>query len=99
MFSDESRANPDEDTLTVLKGLEGSFPQFFFDAHVDELDLFSDSITNIETREDYERFVGRFGIRRTDGGFWKISDWFNDWNRKADPVLYGVFDRSRYQNR
>jgi hypothetical protein len=99
MFFDESRANPDEDTLTVLRGLEGSFPQFFFDVHIDELDLFADSITKIETREDYERFVGRFGVRRTNGEFWSIADWFNDWYRKADPVRYGVFDLNRYRNR
>jgi hypothetical protein len=99
IFDDESRANPDEDTLTVLRGLEGSFPQFFFEVDLSEVELFVDLVTNVKTRADYERFVGRFGLRRTNSAFWGLADWFNDQYMREEPVRAGVFDLNRYQNR
>jgi hypothetical protein len=87
------------DTLTVLRGLEGSFPQFFFEVELSEVELFVDLVTNVKTRADYERFVGRFGLRRTNSAFWDLADWFNDQYLREEPVRAGVFDLNRYQNR
>jgi len=102
LLSDESkRDNRDyaHDTLTVVKGLEGSYPNFFFVVEPDELEDFTSRIININTLDEYERFAGIYGIRRTNDSFWETADWFQDEYAEQEPVLSGLFDLNRYANR
>jgi hypothetical protein len=102
LLADESkRDNRDyvHDTLTVVRGLEGSYPNFFFKVEPDELDDFTDRLINIKTPDDYERFAGIYGIRRTNDSFWETADWFQDKYAKQAPVQSGLFDLNRYANR
>ena len=102
LLSDESkRYNRDyaHDTLTVVKGLEGSYPNFFFVVEPDELEDFTSRIININTLDEYERFAGIYGIRRTNDSFWETADWFQDEYAEQEPVLSGLFDLNRYANR
>ncbi len=99
IFQDEERRDLDDDTLTVVKGLNGSYPNFFF--VVDERDVqgFADRYATIRDRSDYERFVGLYGVRRTSNRFWSTADWFHDRYVRDEPVLAGLFDLNRYRNR
>ena len=56
-------------------------------------------VCNITDRKDYERFVGLYGIRRTNTRFWEAADWFQDRHALQEPVLSGLFDLNRYHNR
>jgi len=87
------------DTLTVVRGLEGSYPNFFFEVEPGELEDFTYRYINIKTRDDYERFVGIYGIRRTNENFWETADWFQDKYAEQEPVQSGLFDLNRYANR
>jgi hypothetical protein len=87
------------DTLTIVDWLEGSYPNFFFDVHLDDIKQFADGFEAIKNRADYEAFVARFGIRRTNPGFWEIADWFQEYYRQQQPLLSGLFDLNRYRNR
>ncbi|MEM7171767.1 MAG: fatty acid cis/trans isomerase [Pseudomonadota bacterium] len=99
IFQDEANADPNEDTLTVIKGIEGSYPQFFFDIDIAEVERFAELITRIKTREDYEIFVSHFGLRRTNHAIWDLADWFNAEYAREKPIQAGILDLSRYQNR
>jgi len=102
LLADESkRDNRDyaRDTLTVIKGLEGSYPNFFFVVEPEQLEDFTSRIVNINTLDDYERFAGIYGIRRTNDRFWETADWFQDEYARQEPVLSGLFDLNRYANR
>ncbi len=102
LLSDESkRDNRDyiHDTLTVSRGLIGSYPNFFFVVEPDELEDFASRYINIRTLDDYERFAGIYGIRRTNDSFWEMADWFQDEYAEQEPVLSGLFDLNRYANR
>jgi hypothetical protein len=101
LANESKRDNRDyvHDTLTVVKGLEGSYPNFFFVVEPDELADFTSRIININTLDDYERFAGIYGIRRTNDSFWETADWFQDEYAKQEPVLSGLFDLNRYANR
>jgi hypothetical protein len=100
-FAKEVNDRPDEDmkgdTLTVLKGLAGSYPNFFFD--VDDIDAFVTACEEIKNRDDYERMIAMHGIRRTNPKFWEIADWFQDLHARSTPVESGLLDLSRYRNR
>ncbi|MET0068123.1 MAG: fatty acid cis/trans isomerase [Candidatus Thiodiazotropha sp.] len=99
MFESEEQRDRSQDSLTVVRGLQGAYPNFFFSVDRDQLEEFVQAIESVTDRDDYERFVGRFGIRRTNTRFWAESDWYHDWIQANDPVNAGLLDYNRYRNR
>ena len=96
---DRDRADIERDTMTVLKWLEGSYPNFFFSVALSEIEDFTKHCAEIRNHEDYEKFVDQYGVRRTNPAFWELADWFQDEYLRSKPILSGLFDLSRYQNR
>ena len=99
MLGDSSHRDTSSDTLSVYKGILGAYPNFFFVVHENEISSFVDRLEVIKNRDDYERFVSLYGVRRTASNFWDNADWFNNYYAKQDPVAYGIFDLFRYKNR
>ena len=87
------------DTLTIVKGLAGSYPNFFFDLSIQQLETFVDSCENLRNKTDYERLVSLYGIRRTNPLFWQVADWFQQRHTEEQPIEGGILDLSRYKNR
>lgn len=85
--------------MTVVNWLEGSYPNFFFSVARSEIDAFTEQCAEIRNHKDYERFVDRYGVRRTNPGFWATADWFQAEYARNKPVVSGLFDLNRYQNR
>ncbi len=99
MFQDEDRRDRSQDTLTVVKGLYGSYPNFFFDLDIQQVEAFVSRFETITDRKEYEEFVGLYGVRRTNTGFWSVSDWFQNRAVENKPLRAGIFDLNRYRNR
>ena len=89
----------EDDTQTVVRWLEGTYPEFFYVVELDDIERFVDDYNAIENREHYEEFVARYGLRRTSEDFWRHADWFNQQYAREQPRLSGIFDLNRYQNR
>ena len=85
--------------MAVIKGLQGSYPNFFFDIDISEVNEFVERYAAVQNRADYERFAGLYGIRRTNTRFWSVADWFQDRYAEQEPELSGLFDLNRYRNR
>ncbi len=102
MFANErlaDRRDYKDDTQTVVRWLEGSYPDFFYVVELDDIEHFVGEYNAIENRQQYEIFVARYGLRRTSEDFWKHADWFNQQYAREQPILSGIFDLNRYQNR
>lgn len=99
LMEDEDKRNPDNDTLTVMPGYAASYPNFFLEVDLDEVEAFADRFVAIDDRDDYERFVALYGMRRTNPDFWRESDWHQATYRQLEPVHAGIFDLNRYRNR
>lgn len=102
MFASENLAQAidlDSDSLTVVPWLEGSYPNFFFALDLEDIEDFGQRYREVSNREDYERFVGLYGVRRTNQRFWEHADWFQDQYLREQPLAAGLFDFNRYQNR
>jgi len=102
MFADEKigdRRDFDNDTLTIVKWLEGSYPNFFYQVELNDIEAFVSHYNGIKDRDGYEQFVARYGVRRTDSRFWAASDWFNKRYAREQPIQSGLFDLNRYENR
>jgi len=96
---ERDRSDIDQDTMTVVKWLEGSYPNFFFSVALSGIDEFTRRCAAIRNHKDYEKFVDRYGVRRTSPAFWEMADWFQDEYARNQPVKSGLFDLNRYQNR
>ena len=96
---ERNRADIKNDSMTVLPWLEGAYPNFFFSVAQEEVDAFVAHCATIRTEKDYQRFVEKYGVRRTNSEFWALADWFQDEFAKRNPVTSGLFDLNRYQNR
>jgi hypothetical protein len=99
MLDNEDTRNPDNDTLTVVPGFAASYPNFFLTIDASGIEAFTDRFLAVRSRDDYERFVALYGLRRTNTGFWNEADWFQAEYRRLDPVEAGIFDLNRYRNR
>lgn len=102
MFANEQladRRDYKDDTQTVVRWLEGSYPDFFYVVEVNDIERFVEEYNAIENRQHYEAFVAHYGLRRTSEHFWMHVDWFNQQYAREQPRLSGIFDLNRYQNR
>lgn len=102
MFADEKlvdRRDYEEDTQTVVRWLEGSYPNFFYVVELDQIEGFVEEYNAIKNRQQYEVFVAHYGQRRTSEDFWEHADWFKQQYAREQPRLSGIFDLNRYENR
>jgi hypothetical protein len=88
-----------EDTVDVVKGFIGAYPNFFLELRFDDLQPFVDQYLAIDSYERYDALIEKYGIRRSNPRFWQSADWLNAKYRYDNPVYAGVFDLNRYENR
>ncbi|MBW2693967.1 MAG: fatty acid cis/trans isomerase [Deltaproteobacteria bacterium] len=98
MFEEDKRLIPEQDTLTIVRGYLGSYPNLLFDVDVDQIDSFTQTLTSVENAADFEKLVDRWGIRRTSPRFWSTVDWIHQDARQRTPTEVGLFDFGRYKN-
>jgi hypothetical protein len=99
IFEDEDRRDRDKDTVTVVKWLEGAYPNYFFDVAEVDWERFSQGYVGIRTLDDYRRFVELHGVRRTNPRFWEVADWYQEELARDEPLRAGLLDLNRYHNR
>lgn len=99
LFKDNKNRLPAEDTLTVVPGFVGAYPNAFYVIDKSALADFVDAVSNLQTEADYEVLLDNWGIRRTDNRFWAHSDDVHKAYQKHSPVTFGRLDYSRLENR
>jgi len=97
MMDEEKRREPDKDTLTVARGLLGSYPNFMFNVPLDRIEAFTAALHAVRTREQFIEVVGRYGLSRTHPEIWTNFQWFVDYMRRTNPVEAGIYDLNRYK--
>lgn len=97
--ADDADRDLASDTLTLVRGFSGNYPNFFFVVPQARLEEFVSDASSIRNIDEYHAFVGRFGVRRTNPEFWKYADWFHARYAKEKPLEAGIFDLNRYANR
>jgi hypothetical protein len=90
---------PDEDTLTVVPGFIGAYPNAILRATQAELPALTAALGALASQADYSRFADRFVIRRTSVAFWPASDALAAAYRQWSPLEAGLFDYNRLDNR
>lgn len=89
----------EEDTIDVVPGFVGAYPNFFLQIDVSEVGAFVDEYKRVNSFEAYDTLVDKYGVRRTNPDFWNVSDWFYKKHQYDNKVFAGLFDLNRYKNR
>ena len=96
LFGEESRLNSSKDTIDIIKGSVGSYPNLFAVIHYKDLPDFFDLIANFDGSEPYLEKIEKYFISRADPKFWETFDWFQAHFEHADPLGAGLYDLNRY---
>lgn len=99
VLREESALQPEEDGLTVVPGFVGDYPNAFYRLKRAELPAFTAAVRGLKTEADYREFATRFGVRRTNPGFWAHSDAVQAAYRQSAPAEAALFDYNRLENR
>ena len=98
MFGEDARLQPERDTLTLMRGTLGSYPNFSFDIPLQQLPDFVAALRATRDEAGLGAVAARWGVRRTSPHFWDIMADFRRYVEETDPSQAGLFDINRYQN-
>ncbi len=96
LFGENNVLDASKDRADILPGFIGSYPNYFFNVHVDDLPDFLHLLSSKKIEDkDIERFIS-YGINRSNPRFWQEYDWFQQRFYKEQPTQAGRFDLNRY---
>ena len=95
-FREKKSLNPSKDSLDILEGSIGSYPNVFFDVKEEELPDFFDMVKNFQENERYYAKARKYAISRSNENFWDYFDWFQEEFEKDEPLEAGLYDLNRY---
>ncbi|MFZ2632564.1 MAG: fatty acid cis/trans isomerase [Desulfosalsimonadaceae bacterium] len=96
MFKEDRRRVIDNDTLTVVKGYVGSYPNAFTRIPIDQMGITIDSYLKIKDEIGYYHFAKKYSIQRNCPCFWEESDWHHTKALELQPIEGGLFDLYRF---
>src|SRR5574338_64457 len=72
---DQSRLlDPADNSLSIVPGIVGAYPNALFRLPAAELPALTAAIAGLASEDDYRRLADRYAVRRTSPGFWAASD-------------------------
>lgn len=99
LLREESNLAPDENTLSIVRGFVGAYPNALMHATVAELPTLARDVASLASESDYRALADRHAIRRTNPGFWEASDAMHAAFQHWAPDEAGLFDFGRLENR
>jgi hypothetical protein len=99
IFFEDRRRLPEEDTITLVSGVLGAYPNAFWTVDEAQLPELTRRVATLAGEADYSALMDRFGMRRTNPGFWALSDQVHLAMRDRNRVSFGMLDYNRLENR
>lgn len=99
LFNEESNRDYQNDDLTLVRGVVGSYPAAFLELDEAEIPQLVSMLQTIETEEDYVTLLDKFAVRRSSSDFWPFSDRVHQWYQQNQPIEFGLLDYNRFENR
>jgi len=97
IFREQERRLPEEDSVTLVSGFIGAYPNYFFEVHIKQLPLFAADIQAMQNKNDFAILQDRYGVRRNKPWFWRVSDSLHGMHLAEDSMRSGLFDYNRYR--
>lgn len=99
IFNEERRLSPDDNTLSVVPGIVGAYPNALYRLSARELPALTQAIAGLGSEDDYRRLADRYAVRRTAPEFWQLSDELHEAYARLAPLEAGILDHNRLENR
>ena len=99
LFEEEENREPSKDSITLVHGLLGSYPDAFWYIKVSEVAASIERLKSIKSEADYKALLDDIGMRRTNPDFWAFSDRLIQWSSKHYPIEGGLLDYNRLEDR
>lgn len=99
LFEEEENREPSKDSITLVHGLLGSYPDAFWYIKVSEVATSIERLKSIKSEADYKALLDNIGMRRTNPDFWAFSDKLIQWSSKHYPIEGGLLDYNRLEDR
>lgn len=97
MFEESDRRIPAEDSLSIVRGFVGSYPNHFFAIPASRIPEFVDGLLAWQDTATEKAWLFReLGASRYEADFWDEYDRFEALMREHLPVESGVLDLSKY---
>ncbi|MCG7530400.1 fatty acid cis/trans isomerase [Psychrobium sp. MM17-31] len=96
---EQERRLPKRDTVTVVNGFIGAYPNVFIELTEAQITPFVNAVASLTSKEDYKQLLDRFAIRRTHPQFWQHSDRINQLFKDYEPLEHGLLDYNRLENK
>ena len=96
MLGEARRREPQHDTLSIIRGHVGSYPNAFAKVSVEGMGEFVDAWVKVKDEITYYLMARKYFARRTTPTFWDEYDWHCQAFLAAKPVEGGYFDLYRY---
>jgi hypothetical protein len=97
LLDEAKRREPEKDTLTVYRGLLGSYPNFMFNVPLGRIADFTAALHASRTAGQFMELVDLYGVSRTHPEIWENFQWFVDYIHRKRPVEAGIYDMNRYK--
>ena len=99
VFTEGQEILPRENTLTVVPGFIGAYPNALYAVERGALPGLRTAIGTLSSESDYRALADRYAIRRSRPDFWTHSDALQDAHTAWSPLEAGLFDYNRLENR
>jgi Fatty acid cis/trans isomerase (CTI) len=99
LLQEKSNRLPEEDYVTVMSGIVGTYPDALWQVEAKSLDDFVTQLIDLNIEKDYRELMYLYGIRRSHAEFWNFSDQLHELFQSYDPIEYGLLDFNRIENR
>ncbi len=96
ILGEDLRYLPEEDSLSIVPFIAGSYPNFMFRVDWREINNFAKAVSQLKNEDTRRALVDRWGVRRTHPDFWQVFHGFSEHLANHDPKEAGVFDMNRY---
>ena len=99
MFLEEAYREPNEDSLSIVRGHIGSYPNLYLVVPPGKLGDVAAQVKSMRGDDDtWPRLLEKYGVRRGAKNFWETADWFSAHELREEPIEGGLLDLSRYDS-
>jgi hypothetical protein len=98
LFREQKNLVPAEDTLSVVSGFIGAYPNAYWQVREQDLADLVDRVGTLSGSASYSALLDSYGVRRTAADFWAHSDKIVKAHKAANPIANGLPDYNRLAN-
>lgn len=96
LMGETLRYQPEQDYLSVQKGLAGGYPNLIFTVDERQLEQFVNALKTNADKTEFKTRMDTYILKRMSESFWDTVHKISDTQMQEDPIPTGLLDLNRY---